>query len=184
MNEADKERLNKRLGWILCELGKEDYEIGRFKESLKMHIGRRNTMQAEGDRICKKLGMDVPEKKEIGEFENRRDELTTQRKRALTSLTNFYKRLPNISDVKLVLTEFKSHNDELIDYIIALESLWNKIDEARENFPQFKDFTHEPPDNLTAEDFLNSTILEFADFYGYITAIKEWFKKYLKKKVM
>ena len=69
MNEADKERLNKRLGWILYELGLEDCEVERLKKSLKMHIGRRNALQAEGDRICKKLGMDVPEKKKIVEEE-------------------------------------------------------------------------------------------------------------------
>lgn len=62
MNEADKERMNKRLGWILCELGHEDYEVEKHQKSLEMHIGRRNALQAEADRICKKLGMNVPDK--------------------------------------------------------------------------------------------------------------------------
>lgn len=64
MNKEDKERLNKRLGWILSELGHEDYEVEKLQNSLKMHIGRRNAMEVECDRICKELGMDVSEKKE------------------------------------------------------------------------------------------------------------------------
>lgn len=54
----------------------------------------------------------------------------------------------------------------------------NMIDEAQREFPQFRDFTHEPPDDLTAEEFLNASILEFADFHGYITAIKEYKEKW------
>lgn len=62
LSEERKEELNKRLGWILCELGKEDAEVARLKQSLRMHIGRRNAMEIACDRICKELGMDVPDK--------------------------------------------------------------------------------------------------------------------------
>ena len=73
----------------------------------------------------------------------------------------------------------KAHYGEYLTYHEL--GLW--LDEMRKDLPKFGDFTHECPDDLTAEDFCYPDILEFADFYGYITAMKEWHKKWLRKRV-
>jgi len=87
---------------------------------------------------------------------------------------------------KSTITYRSGPNGELVVHrdkndIIKIEKLMEITDEMLEDFPKFRDFTHEPPDNLMAEDFLSAHILEFADFYGYITALKEWFERWLKK---
>jgi len=48
-----------------------------------------------------------------------------QRKKVLESLKDFYTRLPDIKNVEVLLTEFKAHNDELIDYILELSDIVN-----------------------------------------------------------
>lgn len=58
MDKEEEERLNKRLGWILCELGKEDYQIERLKELLRGHIGRRKAMEHEMKSIARKLELE------------------------------------------------------------------------------------------------------------------------------
>lgn len=66
----------------------------------------------------------------------------------------------------------------IVDINHALDEDLKVIVEARKEFPKFGGFTHAPPDDLTAGDFLDASILEFADFHGYIMAIKEYRKKW------
>ena len=53
--------------------------------------------------------------------------LDKTRKWTITRMEDFYKRLPNISDVGLVMAEFKEHNDELITHIQNLEQTIKQI---------------------------------------------------------
>ena len=79
------------------------------------------------------------------EFKKREKELLTRRRQVLDSMTDFYNRLPTIpntcpkcgSIIKLpnaclAMVEFKTHNDELIDYIIELESFLSRKPKDKE----------------------------------------------------
>ena len=81
------------------------------------------------------------------------------------------------------LWEMEDEDGAYYGEYLTYNELEQWLDEMRKDFPKFGDFTHECPDGLTAEDFCYPDILEFADFYGYITAIKEWYKKWLRKGV-
>ena len=70
----------------------------------------------------------LKQKSFIQQLQEERLRLDVQRKKTLQSLSDFYERLSDIKDVKMVLTEFKAQNDALVDYIIELESIWNKLD--------------------------------------------------------
>lgn len=68
------------------------------------------------------------------------DELTQRRTKVIESMSEFYDRLPTIQNTCsqcgsiirlpkacLAMVEFKAHNDELIDYIIELESMIKEL---------------------------------------------------------
>lgn len=55
------------------------------------------------------------------------------------------------------------------------------VEKMKEEFPQFKHFTHEPLIGLKPEEFLDPIILEVADLYGYIMAVKEFKKKWFSE---
>lgn len=76
------------------------------------------------------------------------------------------------------LAKLKGGESTAIKNLVSLDV----INEARKRFPQFKDFTHGLPDDLTAEDFLDPDIINFADLYGYVTAQKEFKKKWFGSK--
>jgi hypothetical protein len=59
----------------------------------------------------------------VVELNRRVEENKFQHKQCLESMRDFYARLPNIQNPSIALTEFKAHNDELIDYILALSDV-------------------------------------------------------------
>lgn len=65
--------------------------------------------------------------KQKKELQNLKQFLDTRRKQTMESLSEFYKRLPEIKDIKILLTEFKSQNDSLVDYIQELEKGYNEV---------------------------------------------------------
>jgi len=57
-------------------------------------------------------------------------ELSIVGKKTRDSLSDFYKRLPDIKDAKIAMVEFQEHTSDLIDFILKLEEAFNRLLEA------------------------------------------------------
>lgn len=59
----------------------------------------------------------------VSQIQDRIKTANLTRTKTMASMHEFYNRLPNIKDSASAMVEFKSHNDDLVDYIIELEGI-------------------------------------------------------------
>ena len=59
---SDKEKIEKRIGWLLCQCGEEDFDIQKLEKQLELRRNRRDAMQKEAKRLTEKLRVREEEK--------------------------------------------------------------------------------------------------------------------------